>query len=274
MIPSGTGHASPERLSCPLLPPSVAGGSVSPVVCGRAGRRLARCSGPRGSGGDRPRRLRSAARRGVPRPSAAPGRVPGTPQPPRRAATVAALWAARGGSARPLLRFASSPCGSGRFAPCGRVREGPALAGTAPLAPKSRGGRRCARSPRPAWPLRRLLRRRLRSGRRPRTAAASLRLWGCAHAVADRSRRAALRRSAPGQLRFPSVAARRVRSLRLRLALSVPLLRRCTATASRQARDARLLRGLAPRSRTQAAKKKRNQPALRSASTTSTIFCC
>jgi hypothetical protein len=33
MIPSGTGHASPGRLSCPLLPPSVAG---APAVRWRA----------------------------------------------------------------------------------------------------------------------------------------------------------------------------------------------------------------------------------------------
>jgi hypothetical protein len=175
-----------------------------------------------------------------------------------------ALWAARGGSARPLAFACAhvSPCGSGRFAPCGRVREGPALAGTAPLAPKSRGGRRCARSPRPAWPLRSLALRLVHSalfavhGRRRHRSA-------CGAALPPSPTAPGVRRSAvsaPGQLR--SLRSLRVacRSLRLRLAASVPLLRRCTATARRQARVARLLRGLAPRARTRAAKKKISPP--------------
>jgi len=51
----------------------------------------------------------------VPRPSAAPGRVPGTPQPPRRAAAVAGAWgrARRVGAparvARPAAPVASLP---------------------------------------------------------------------------------------------------------------------------------------------------------------------
>ncbi len=143
---------APIRHAVCFLPPSLGLLRSGGVRSGRAAAWPVQWPGRKRRGSTPPAALRSA-RRGVPRPSAAPGRVPVTPQPPRRAASVAALWAARGGSARPLLRFASSPCGSGRFAPCGRVREGPALAGTAPLAPKSRGGRECARSPRPAWPL-------------------------------------------------------------------------------------------------------------------------
>jgi hypothetical protein len=100
--PSGTGHASPERLSCPLLPPPLA---LRPVECNPAG-------GGMGGAVARPKRRSANPRRHVPGPRplrsrlprrarprvtggdpAAPGRLPATPQPPHEP--------------RPSLRFGS-----------------------------------------------------------------------------------------------------------------------------------------------------------------------
>jgi hypothetical protein len=78
------------------------------VECGRAGRRRAR-QGSTPPSRHVSRALRSRAtsrdRRRVPRPSAAPGRVPGTPQPPPKH-RPARCARPSGGSARPLALLA------------------------------------------------------------------------------------------------------------------------------------------------------------------------
>ena len=113
--------------------PSASSSALSvlrPVECGRAGRTACAARMPRGtrrassppSPSFTPFRcaaLRSRRRPPIqPRPSAAPGRVPGSPQPPPNHGSRFAWCRAAGRRSRSRW----SPCGSGRFAPCGPVR--------------------------------------------------------------------------------------------------------------------------------------------------------
>lgn len=90
-------------------------------VCGAVARTKRRSANPRRRRrSSTPLRCVPSRRRppSQPRPSAAPGRVPGSPQPPPKRGSRFAWCRAAGRRSRSRW----SPCGSGRFAPCGPVR--------------------------------------------------------------------------------------------------------------------------------------------------------
>ena len=118
----------------------------------------------------------------MPRPSAAPGRVAGRASTAAGLAAVAALWAARRvGAPAPVGRPAAPVASLPRPGP-----HGPALAGTALLAPRHRGEGRSA-VPEARESLRPLRSRLAALRSPPRTPPARSRRGGCAPAVADRS---------------------------------------------------------------------------------------
>jgi hypothetical protein len=154
MIPSGTLRASPAPSLRPVTHPASSlrrlglrqSGGVQP----RRGRH-GRCSGPpeaalRHSAPSRPRPPSAA----LPVAEACPPyrdrrgprcarQAPGHASTAARTTAVAALWVAAAGR---RARSACAPaCGSGRFDPCGRVRDGPALAVSARSPWASQGGR-------------------------------------------------------------------------------------------------------------------------------------
>ena len=136
-----------------------------------------------------------------------------------RTAAVASLGAAAAGRRALSLRSASGYAPVGR---CGRVRKA-----RRSRRPRARPGQARAKSVRAVSST--------KKGTPPRTAKA-LRSAVPGYAPSRRRplRRWALRQPAPWQLRSLRSLRGACRALPLRLAISVPLLRRCTATASRR----------------------------------------